>query len=137
MKTHGLPETFWFVLSPSPTSTLGDICYECDFERFALQIRGGLNEKEIVGVFVDEAEAKELAEKLLRAIQQPTEQPDVRFHKSPWPVWYASQESLTGIVICNKATEERVLVSPPKEWGRHWAWNFAEDGSGIVIRRTE
>ena len=45
MKTHGLPETLWFVVSPTPNSELGDICFECDFERFALQIRGGLDER--------------------------------------------------------------------------------------------
>lgn len=137
MKTHGLPETLWFVTSPTPVSELGDICFECDFARFALQIRGGMDEQRIVGIFADEVEAKELAEKLLRAIQQPTEEPDVRIHKSPWPEWLATQESLTGVHICSKATGEKVLVEPPKEWGRNWAWNITEDGTGIVIRRTK
>ena len=136
MKTHGLPETLWFVTSPTPNSEIGDICFECDFERFALQIRGGLDERKIVGIFADEADAVELAEKLLRAIQQPTEEPDVRIHKSPWSEWFATQESLTGVVICNKTTGEQVMVEPPKEWGRAWAWNITEDGFGIMIRRT-
>ena len=136
MKTHGLPESLWFVTGPTPNSELGDICFECDFERFALQIRGGLDEKQIVGIFADEAEAKELAEKLLRAIQQPSEEPDTRIHKSPWPDWFATQESLTGVVICSKTTGEKVVVEPPREWRRHWAWNITDDGTGIMIRRT-
>lgn len=136
MKIHGLPETLWFVVSPTPVSGLDDICFECDFERFALQVRGGLDEHKIVGIFADGTEAKELAEKLLRAMHQPTEKPDIRLHKSPWPAWLATQESLSGVVICNKNTGEKVVVEPPKEWGRHWAWNLSEDGSGIVIRRT-
>jgi len=136
MKTHGLPETLWFVVSPTPNSELGDICFECDFERFALQIRGGLDERKIVGIFADEGEAKELAERLLRAIQQPSEEPDLRIHKSPWPEWFATQDSLTGVVICSKTTGEKVVVEPPRDWGRHWAWNITEDGTGIVIRRA-
>ena len=135
MITHGFPETFWFVVSPTPNSELGDICFECDFERFARQIRGGLDEQTIVGIFVDQTEAVELAERLLRAIQQPTEEPDIRFHESPWPGWFASQESLMGVNIINKATGEKVSVAPPTEWGREWAWNISPDGVGIVIRR--
>jgi len=137
MKTHGLPETLWFVTSPTPVSQLGDICFECDFERFALQIRGGLDERRIVGIFADEGEANELAEKLLRAIQQPVQGSDVRVFKSPWPEWIATQESLAGVSIVSKATGEKVLVEPPKEWGRNWGWNFTKDGSGIVMRRAE
>ena len=136
MKTHGLPETLWFVVSPTRNSEFGDICFECDFERFALQIRGGLDERKIVGIFADETEAKDLAEKLLRAIQQPGDEADVRIHKSPWPEWFATQDSLTGVVICSKITGEKVVVEPPREWGRAWTWNINEDGTGIVIRRT-
>ena len=137
MRVVGLPETLWFVVSPTPASELGDICFECDFERFALQIRGGLDERKIVGIFADEGEAKELAEKLLAAIQQPSEDADTRIHKSPWPEWYATQESITGVCIINRATGEKVVVEPPREWGHHWAWNLTEDGSGIVIQRTK
>ncbi|MGA2620200.1 MAG: hypothetical protein ABSF26_21485 [Thermoguttaceae bacterium] len=137
MKVHGLPETLWFVVSPTPNSDLGDICFECDFERFALQIRGGLDERKIVGIFADETEAKELADNLLRAIHRPTEEPDIRIHKSPWPEWFATQESLAGVAIVSKATGEKVIVEPPKEWGHDWGWNFTADGSGIVMRHTK
>ena len=136
MKTHGLPETLWFVVSPTPESELGDICFECDFETFAQQIRGGLDERKIVGIFAKEQPAKELAQRLLRAIQRAVEEPDMRIHLSPWPDWFATQESLSGVTIDNKATGEKVLVEPPKEWGRNWSWNLTEDGSGIVMVRS-
>jgi hypothetical protein len=137
MKIHGLPETFWVVASPSPVSQLGDICFECNFRQFALQVRGGLDEDRIVGIFADETEAKELAEKLLRAIHQPTEEPGVRVSKSPWPEWFATQESLAGVSIVSKTSGEKVMVEPPREWGRNWGWNFNKDGSGIVMRQTK
>ena len=136
MKTHGLPQHFWIVLSPSLTSTLGDIRFECDFKKYALQIRGGLDEKEIVAVFADERLATELAEKLLRTIHQAVEEPDTRIHRSPWPNWFATQGSLASVAICNRDSEEETIVEPPREWGRNWAWNITEDGSGIVMRRT-
>ena len=137
MKTHGVPETFWFVVSPTLDSELGDICFECDFQRFAQQIRGGLDERTIVGIFADHAEALGLAEKLLKALKLATDKPEVRLHKSPWSEWYATQESLEGVCIVNKATGEKVVVEPPMEWGHRWVWNFSEDGTGIIIiRRT-
>jgi hypothetical protein len=136
MKLHGLPESFWIVISPTSNSQLCDICFDCDFERFASQIRGGLDEQKIAGIFSDQTEAVELAERLLQAIHQPPEQTDMRFHESPWADWYATQESITAVVICNKETAEKVVVEPPQEWGRKWAWNILEDGSGIVMHRT-
>jgi len=60
-----LPSVFWLVLEPSPTSELGDICFRCDFEQFARQVRGGLDENTIVGAFTDEAEATAIATGLL------------------------------------------------------------------------
>ena len=91
---------------------------------------------EIVGIFADKAEAVAVAEGLLRAVRQSTEKPESRFHKSPWTDWFAMQKSLAGVFMCDKETEERVVVEPPKEWGRNWAWNIAPDGSGIVMQRT-
>jgi hypothetical protein len=136
MKLHGLPDRFWIVLSPSLNSTLGDIRFECDFKLFALQIRGGLDEEEIVAVFADEEPATELAESLLRAIHQAVEEPAVRIQRSPWPNWFATQGSLAAVVICNKETDEQVVIEPPREWGRNWGWNICEDGLGIVMLRT-
>jgi hypothetical protein len=136
MKTHGLPEKFWLVVSPSPNSTFVDICFDCDFEGFARQIRGGLDEAKIIGIFAEANVAAETAKHVLHLAEEFHRTPGVRIYKSPWPEWFATQESLMGVMICNRATDEKQLVEPPKEWGIKWAWNFVEDGSGIVIRRT-
>ena len=66
-----LPDKFWLVVSPSPVSTLGDICFKCDLQQFAVQIRGGLDEQKIVAAFAEEQPAIELAERLLRAADEP------------------------------------------------------------------
>ncbi len=109
MRVVGLPETLWFVISPTANSELGDICYECDFDKFALQIRGGLDERKIVGIFADEGEAKELAEKLLATIQQPSEDADVHIHKSPGP---------NGLPRRSRSRASALLTRPParKSW---------------------
>ena len=67
------PETdevgeFWVVEKPSTSATLDDICFKCDnVMYFARQVMGGLKPEDIKGVFVKEAKAKKLAEKLLKA----------------------------------------------------------------------
>lgn len=60
-----LPVEFWLVQRPSPACELGDICFRCDFKQFAKQVRGGLDEDEIIGAFTDEAEATAVARGLL------------------------------------------------------------------------
>ena len=135
MKVHGLPDSFTVVTTPTSQSELCDICFDYDFQRFVRLIRGGVDD-EIIGVFADKAEAVEVAKRLLEAVQQSPEKPDTRFHKSPWTGWYATQESLWGVVICDKATDEKIVIEPPKEWGRKWAWNISSDGLGIVMQRT-
>lgn len=58
--------SFWIVEAPQKNSTLEDIMFECkDLAYFANQIRGGLKESDIKGIFKDEAKAKALATKLL------------------------------------------------------------------------
>jgi hypothetical protein len=136
MQLNDFPKSFWLVTSPSTTSTLVDICFESDLQRFAVQIRGGLEEEKIVAVFKDQQPAVELAKKMLRATEEFRQTPGVRIRKSPWPDWYATQYSLKGVIICNRQTAEEMLVEPPKEWDDHWAWNFTEDGTGIFIRQT-
>ena len=65
------PETdeigsFWVVEKPSTSATLDDICFECENIAYLInQVRCGLSEKDIKGVFFKEAKAKKLAEKLL------------------------------------------------------------------------
>jgi hypothetical protein len=65
------PETdevgeFWVVEKPSTEATLADICFKCEnVMYFARQIIANLKPEDIKGVFVKEAKAKKLAEKLL------------------------------------------------------------------------
>ena len=65
MKVVGMPETFWVVTTPTANSDLGDVCFECDFKQFALQVRGGLEVESIVGIYADGEAAKEIATKLI------------------------------------------------------------------------
>jgi hypothetical protein len=69
MHILGLPETFWIVIRPTPDSDLGDICFQCDFEQFACQVRGGLHEDSILGIFAREQDAVELAESVRKTVQ--------------------------------------------------------------------
>ena len=137
MRVVGLPETFWVVTSPTPDSALGDICFECDFARFALQIRGGLNEEQIVGIFANQQSAVMKAESLLQAKQVGKGKADdeALIHQSPWPEWFATQDSCQGVWICDKTSDQKFQVKPPSEWGTAWAWNITEDGTGIFIKR--
>ena len=58
--------SFWVVEKPSTSATLDDICFECENIAYLInQVRGGLSENDIKGVFFKEAKAKKLAEKLL------------------------------------------------------------------------
>lgn len=65
MNVYGMVNGFWVVTTPSPMSEMGDICFRCTFEQFALQVRGGLKEDDILGIYVDGDDAKEAAAKLL------------------------------------------------------------------------
>jgi hypothetical protein len=61
----GMPERFWVVTRPTPNSELGDIRFECTFETFALQVRGGLDVGQIVGIYADHDVATTTATKLI------------------------------------------------------------------------
>jgi len=65
MDIQGIPVQFWVVTKPSPVSTLADICFACTFGGLMNQVRGGLHEDEIVGIYADEDEAKDEALRLL------------------------------------------------------------------------
>jgi hypothetical protein len=65
MRIEGLPQKFWVVVRPSPHSTLRDILFSTDFSGFAKQIRGGLHESEIAGIYAEEPPALALAKLLL------------------------------------------------------------------------
>ena len=60
-----MPEKFWLVTKPSPVSQLEDICFACTFGGLMNQVRGGLHEDEIVGIYADEGEARRAAARLL------------------------------------------------------------------------
>jgi hypothetical protein len=62
---------------------------------------------------------------------------DRRIHPSPFSDWYATQDGSRGVWLCDKASERKVKVEPPAEWGRHWAWNVTEDGRGIYFKREQ
>lgn len=60
---------------------------------------------------------------------------NILIHPSPFADWYATQDiSAGGVLICDKASDRKVLVQPPTEWGRHWSWNLTQDGTGIYIK---
>jgi vacuolar-type H+-ATPase subunit I/STV1 len=59
--------SFYIVEKPGTKSTVEDIVVECsDIAYFANQVRGGLKLEDIKGVFVKEAKAKKLANKLIK-----------------------------------------------------------------------
>ena len=137
IKVVGMPERFWVVTTPTPNSEMADVCFACDFLQFALQVRGGLNENAIVGIFADEELATATATKLLAAFgEQSDADADSVTHPSPWPDWFASQDGRS-ILICDRTSDERVTVEPPASWGNAWAWNVNEAGTGIVMRRVQ
>jgi hypothetical protein len=65
MNVYGMVNGFWVVTKPSPVSEMGDICFRCTFEQFALQVRGGLKEHDILGIYADGDDARQAAAKLL------------------------------------------------------------------------
>jgi hypothetical protein len=63
---------------------------------------------------------------------------DYIVHKAPFPDWYATQDtSSRGVWLCDRASDRKVKVEPPAEWGRYWSWNITEDGTGVYFRRTD
>jgi len=61
----GVPKTFWVVSSPTQSSEMGDILFEATFMSFAYTVRGGLDPKDIVGVYARESDARERADEEL------------------------------------------------------------------------
>jgi hypothetical protein len=56
-------------------------------------------------------------------------------HESPFSNWYATQDtSAGGVWLCDRASDQRVLVQPPTDWGLHWSWNVTEEGKGVYIK---
>jgi hypothetical protein len=57
-------------------------------------------------------------------------------HKSPFVEWIATQDASRGVWLCDKASDRKVKVEPPAEWGRRWSWNVTKDGKGIYFRHV-
>jgi hypothetical protein len=60
---------FWVVTKPTKYSELVDIFFKTDLFGFVLQMKGGLKENEIVGVYKNEGKAKKEAERLLSEVK--------------------------------------------------------------------
>ena len=135
MKVVGMPKTFWVVVRPTPNSEIGDFCFECDFRQFALQVRGGLDVDNVVGIYADQEVATATATKLIEAVGNQSDT-DTVTHPSPWPEWFATQHDHRSVLLCDNASEEKIKVEPPASWGNAWAWNVTKDGTGIVMRRS-
>jgi hypothetical protein len=61
--------SFWVVTRPNEKSTMEDIMFESNVLHFANQIRGGLYEEEVIGLYKDESKAVKTANQLITAIQ--------------------------------------------------------------------
>ena len=57
----------WIVTRPSRFSTLEDVCFEADFKRLYLQVLGGLNPDDVVGMYADKQSAQDTAKRLIHA----------------------------------------------------------------------
>lgn len=58
-------DRLWIVTTARTTSTLADICFSVTPREFALQVKGGLEGDEIVGVFADGLDARKVARREL------------------------------------------------------------------------
>ena len=56
-------------------------------------------------------------------------------HRPPWPDWYATQDPVRGVLLCDKQSDGKVRAEPPVEWGSRWRWNLTEDGMGVYLRK--
>ena len=138
MLIHGLPERFWVVTKPSPVSGLEDILFPCDFGRLMLQIRGGLQEDEIVGIFADEDEARLTGMELLG--EHPVRPQDALFAEVVVHVMVKpNAEDMTAKELANAAVEAvRNAVRHGEESGfRHGLQGQVSLGAGTVELRNQ
>ena len=70
MATITNTKTMWVVTRAARDSTLADVCFAASPKDLMLQVRGGLETDEVIAVFDNEQEAKDLATYLIKnAIQ--------------------------------------------------------------------
>ena len=60
---------FWLVTKPTPSSIMQDICFECDIDKYALQIMGSLHPNDIVGIYAEKATAIATASRRLNLMR--------------------------------------------------------------------
>jgi hypothetical protein len=138
MLIHGLPEKFWIVTKPSPVSTLADICFACTFEQLMLDVRGGLKEDEIIGIFADEDEARLTARELLG--EHPVRPQDALFAEVVVNVMVKpNDEEMAARTLANAAVEAvRNAVRQGEEAGfRHGLQGQVSLGAGTVELRNQ
>jgi hypothetical protein len=63
-------KTMWVVTRAARDSTLADVCFAASPKDLMLQVRGGLEVDEVVSVFDNEQEAKDLATYLIETAIQ-------------------------------------------------------------------
>lgn len=72
-EVEGLPideiGKFFIVEKPTKDSEMDDVVWECDLPTFALQIKGGLEIKNILGVYKQKSDARRAGTEALKAYQ--------------------------------------------------------------------
>jgi hypothetical protein len=138
MLIHGLPEKFWVVTKPSPVSGLEDILFPCTFERLMLQVQGGLQGDEILGIYADEDEARLAGMELLGDF--PVRPQDALFAEVVVHVMVKpNDEEMTAKELANAAVEAvRNAVRQGEEAGfRHGLQGQVSLGAGTVDLRNQ
>ena len=72
-EAEGLPVDevgkFFIVEKPTKDSEIEDVVWECDLPMFALQIKGGLDVKNILGVYKQKSDARRAGTEAMKAFE--------------------------------------------------------------------
>ena len=72
-EAEGLPVDevgkFFVVEKPGKDSEMEDVVWECDLSTFALQIKGGLDVKNILGVYKQKSDARRVGTEAMKAFE--------------------------------------------------------------------
>ena len=60
---------FFVVEKPTKDSEIEDVVWECDLSMFALQVKGGLDVKNILGVYKQKSDARRAGTEALKAFE--------------------------------------------------------------------
>ena len=73
VEAEGIPNDeigkFFVVEKPTKDSEMDDVVWECDLPMFALQVKGGLDIKNILGVYKQKSDARRAGTEALKAFQ--------------------------------------------------------------------